>query len=437
MSSESQYGRIFIPPFVVNPNMIDGRNPNLNISTSNISATFSGGIGDHGFTATVSGEPSPPQPPHSENSNVMFHHKDYFIAPKTFTSADGTVITKGTKINPFSAYSEGTYTSFTDFGTGIPTKSIQGVQMLWENFYEKYYQISELEWTTERPYYHYLWSQYLAQFVMEFIPSFFSLTENKASTINATEINNKDSIYYYTQLIENDSTFIGNKTQGQRSYANSLESSLPNLDLILFAEEDSTIYDDITSIYTNYNAHFSDPTNSSFKTLQEWYLGYDAANYDDLVTATNIWYQADPSSLEKAWDVFMTASDVVQRSKASFLWSYNEVIAMLAVLQATGEYQSDRLLVYNSAEEASVSAMDHNVNFKEPSSSSDKGSIKHNQSAQNSMQVYKSYQDINGKYLSQQNSAVSGTQSDIKSQSSIMETVMQTMDGLLQGIFNR
>jgi len=367
----------------------------------------------------------------------MFHHKDYFIAPSTFTSADGTVISKGTTINPFLAYSEGTYTSFTEFGTGIPTKSIQGVQMLWENFYEKYYQISELEWTTERPYYHYLWSQYLAQFVMEFLPSFFSLTENKQTTINTTEIENKDSIYYYTQLIQNDSTFIGDITQAKLSYANSLESSLPNLDLVLFAESDSAIYTAVSTIYDSYKTLFDNPTTSAFKTLQQWYLGYDAESYDDLVAATNIWYQADPASLEDAWDVFMAASDVVQRNKASFLWSYNEVIAMLAVLQATGEYQSDRLLVYNSAEEASVSAMDNNISFTEPKSSSDKDSLKHNQSAQNSMQVYKSYQDINGKYLSQQNSAVSGTQSDIKSQSSIMETVMQTMDGLLQGIFNR
>jgi hypothetical protein len=437
MSSESQYGRIFIPPFVVNPNMVDGGNPNLHNTAIINGVVFSGGIGDHGFTATVSGESPPPRPPHSENSNVMFHHKNYLIAPNTFTSADGTVISAGTTINPFSVYSEGTYTSFTEFGTGIPTKSIQGVQMLWENFYEKYYQISELEWSTERPYYHYLWSQYLAQFVMEFLPSFFSLTENKQTTIDATEIENKDSIYYYTQLIQNDSTFIGDITQAKLSYANSLESSLPNLDLVLFAESDSAIYTAVSTIYDSYNTLFDNPTASAFKTLQQWYLGYDADNYDDLVAATNIWYQADPASLEDAWDVFMAASDVVQRNKASFLWSYNEVIAMLAVLQATGEYQSDRLLVYNSAEEASVSAMDNNVHFKEPSSSSDKGTLKSNQSAQNSMQVYKSYQDINGKYLSQQNSAVSGTQSDIKSQSSIMETVMQTMDGLLQGIFNR
>ena len=462
MSSLQEWGKYFIPPYEYNENMIDGRNPNLHLSS--IQVTYSGGIGDHGFTNQAgysnTGLTPVPTPLHTESSSVMFHHEINYIAPEDITTPDGTTISKGSTLDPYTVYGYGTYTSALEYRVGIPTKSAQGVQALWEVFYENYYQISELEWNTEKPYYHYLWSKYLAEFVLEFLPNFFKLNEapsNNPQTLDAMVQENKDSIYYYTNLIQGDEASV---TQAQLNYSDSLSSTLPNLNTLFFEGDTYTLSDgttinnaitDITSAYTQAFAETPGSSNigTNYKTLQEWFLGYNKTNYSEYVDALNLWWQFDlenttnngqnlsQGSLIRTFELFMISSDIIERDKASFIWSFNEIISMLAVLQASGEYQSDRLIIYNEAERSSVSAMQYNVSFTIPKSSTDKSSIKHDQCAQNSIQVYKSYQDINGKYLSQQDSAVSGTQNNIKSQASLMQTIMQTMDGLLQGIFNR
>ena len=419
---------IFIPPFVYNKDTdSNNRNVNLHITNSPDSILVNGeqtpvryrdeypvipkGIGTHGFvgdseeTATNQSSTSEGLYP-AESQDVLFHH---YIRHHP-----------GEDINdfPYIVHGDGSYNSVINDKHGVAWKSRQGVQLLWEQFFSKY-TITELEWNTEQYYYHYLFGKYLTSFIIDFLPLFAQ--HDNGSQINIIDIDNAQGGFYYLS----GATGADIEKEDIIEFDNENGINFLNAKNLLLSPGISDRFESIRNDLVKFSSQVPDIS------FQQLFLGSDYTEtwfYFDSICETN--------SLEKTWDLFMDASDLEQRRHSAFLWILREVIRMLDKLQDSGISQSNRIITLINGEEAAVKNM-KSINFSTPSNASDIDTITDNQLAQGYIETYRTYQDINGKYAGQQNSVVTNTTSSIKSQSTIMTTILKQMEGLIEDIFNR
>ncbi len=143
------------------------------------------------------------------------------------------------------------------------------------------------------------------------------------------------------------------------------------------------------------------------------------------------------TGLVDGWAEYLKSStDLAFRQQASFLWAYRKVLAILVILQKVAATQSTRILELTDAEDDSVARI-NKLSFTIPSDNSDASATTKNQKIQGYIQAYRTQENIISKYVDSQDSIVSSAVSGIQSQASIMTTVIQQLQSLVQGIFNR
>ena len=439
MHTESQYGQYFVPPYNMYPTSEEtGYNSNLNIQTPpdggryfagyTIKDQEDGGFGDHGYIYSGLMSEDIAQ---TEQLGIPAHHKMNLVPKEKFTSINlAKYPSSHTIFNPSSypifstdpathyiyglsaqrAYLSGTYTGAIQIGLGIPWKTGQGANLLWNDFFSKHCQISELDWGAGKDYYHYLFGCYLSSFVLDFLSNFAT---NNSEPSKGSDTPNGGFFHFAT-----DDTLTKSE---KMDYVDSMKNTFLNAKDLVFA--DSSTLAEIQNLKTTWAA--KEPG----KDLQQWFLG-ESGSPDD------VWFKDSSSTLQEAFGLFMKASNIYQRRDVTFIWVMHEVVKMLGKLEATTEIQSQRLLALSQSQSAAVSDIAR-IGFDKPKSTKDVTAINHNSYMSGYIEQYRSRQQMSSQYSSQTTSTVSATQSASQQQSTLMATVIKQMDGLIRGIFNR
>ena len=367
----------FIPPYSNTGSV----NSNIRIYSTK---TFSQGPGDHGYiTESPSGQ-------HVEEENIPFHHD---IISSDYYTAQGS----------------GVYEDVIENHYGTPWKSMQGVQILWEQFFEKF-TAYESEWNSDSSYYHYLFGKYLSSFVEDFLPHISFIAQNSWSEV--------------TEKYNDGNSDVINEISH-------LNGCCPNYQFLF---TNTSVWENIGNAYmTAINQNIGNPSDGDYEEtiMQKWFLGTSdnetktMYNYD-LENGTNI--------VGKLWGYFLDSTDLNQRSIAPMEWAYSVMIDMLYIITFVTESQAERVTTLTTAQQAATSAMTQ-INFVPIESASDVSGLTENQRLQGYISVYRGCRQILQSYSQMQATAVDNTNSEVQTDTSMINSLIQTLTSLIQGFF--
>lgn len=393
----------FIPPYYNTGTPV---NYNLHLFTA-VQPTE--GPGDHAFLS-YAGLTSPlpryyfsgtvtTMPAHTENTGVLFHHQK--------------------PTDPYTAEGSGVFSNVILSEYGTPWKSNQGIELLWENFFDEHYQIQEHDWNLESDYYHATFGQYLTLYVRDFlrlIPKIVNLTPAliKEAQQDPAECEKTPACKEAIDALRE------------------LNRYFPNfLPLITWGGEETDAHKDIVNIYTLAQ---TETGSSAEDRMQRWYLGTISDP-----TKTMYKYQVDnPSNkvLDRIWGYFMQASDITIRNDNILGWAYEVMITMFNAIEEISENQALRVTVLTDAQRAATSAI-AKVTIPVPKSASDVTGLLNKTKAQKIISIYRNIRQEVQSDSQMQSSAASATKQTFQEETSLISTMIQTLDSVIQFILRR
>jgi hypothetical protein len=383
----------FIPPF----EYLNGTF-NTNIRGS-LQESVTPGPDDHGWVPNpfITGT-TPVNPPYlyADTSDVPLHH--------------------GKTSDIYNASNPGLYTNVVLGTNGVPFMSSQGVQVIWEQFFSDYMNISGNDWQENSEYYHYVFGKYLQSFIFDFLEPLAITVNINQSDIDNVNFLNADSI--------DDPDLIG-----MQAVISNLEFTMPDYTYFISGGEGNANAQTILNGFNNVNEAASpgNPDGYPYDTPAAWFLGVGGS-------FSNNMFESGQGYLENAFALFAKSSDLQQRSRSTMNWAYNYLLKMLDELTLLAASQSNRVSVLSDAEEAATSDMAA-IQFTDYSSSTQTTAVTANQRRQGYVQVYQAQKNLMNSYQTQQSTQTQNTNSAYNDSSNIVNDLLTTLNSLVSSIF--
>ena len=423
----SEFGYNFIPPYCDTGTQA---NLNLNLMTA---IQPEKPPGDHGYSAIPGHSGSIAKPYHAESSGIPFHHY------------------KDDSASHYIAEGHGFFSNVivpNQYGT--PWKTEQGAVFLWQNFFKKHFTITEDEWSKDSDFYHSLFGKYLSSFVHDFLPAVVKIAKLNYSALVKAQSSTCDDVAdcakmkkYMHDLATSFPNYLGLIISPGGTSENAVHANIRTI--LTKALEKSYSFSDIKFVTTTIDssstvevtASPSNPTDEELEQcLQRWFLGVDSGKPSKTMYQDDVAANPSPSDLAKIWSYFMSASDIKIRHDRALAWSYSVMITVLNALQMSAEVQSQRVSALTSAQKSSTSAMIR-ISLPVITSMSDLTGTTDKKRAQAYIAIYRSARQRIQEYTHQQASIANTSNQNFKQQTSLITTMVQTIDSLIQFILRK
>jgi hypothetical protein len=169
--------------------------------------------------------------------------------------------------------------------------------------------------------------------------------------------------------------------------------------------------------------------------LQRWFLGVDPTSTDPGKPDTTM-YLSTPDSLDNVWKYFMQASDIEMRGKRGLVWAYSVMISVLDALQIVAEVQSQRVSTLTTAQKSATSAM-IKITVPEMKSAKNFTAITDKKISQSETSVYRASREMVQSYTHQQSNSANISNQFYQNQTTMITSLIQTIDSLIRFVLRR